>query len=1368
MSTQSKNQPVVQLLNKGTDVDFLTMFRTTVHAILAPLASLKLTVCLLSLAVFAIWVITLEQTRAGIGTVKNRHFPDLFVHIPFQTFFPPAWFAKLQNIPGGFYMPSGTLLLIMMIVNLLAAHLVRMRVSATGGRLGLGIVGLVIGLVFTWAVIYFDPGLSTQATSKFYRGMWYLMQVGLLGLVVGSITAIVTLGSNRRIEQVVLATFAFLSMCVLIFVFVMGDKAFISDSAMRILWQLLQATVAALLLLAGCIMVFKRKGGMVLIHFGIGMLMFNELYVTMTNVEQRMSLNEGQSSSTTMDIRNTELMVMHENAEGKHEIVTLPRDKFLKEQTVSHRSLPFNIECLEYFPNSDLKNVVPGSENPATHGIGLFNYPQELAVSDGVSSNQSTDVASGYFRFISKEGDKPLGIYMASQEAYLEGVYDKIECDGETYYIGLRFKEYYKPYTIAMEDVERELYVGTEIPQSFSSEFTLTDHKLGQSSQKRVWMNNPLRFNDETFYQSGYMDLGTTERTTLQIVKNGGWMIPYVACMIVVVGLVAQFGATLLKFLEKAQAKEKPFTATIVTSGSKEIIEKKNARHKWAWIPLALVAVIGVWIAMTAKKSVNPEIVKNEMRIDLWGDMPVTHGGRIQPLESVARSTVLQLAKREEVRYPVDEEGNELSSADYIELYGEPTLEKSDEATGEAAAQKDVGSEVEIEPVIPTVKRPAIRWVADMVYETNGYEHVQIFRVEDLEVAAALELPEHRKGLKYTMAEVNLAKPELRRLVDEASETVAQVTEIAEILERDPSVSDEELAQMLGVEVERVIELRKLDPQNPLTTLQKRLRDLLEKLNQVYGLRYSLQNLVIDEDILERLHTASNVSKNTVPRSLHVSGREWIPLSVATAQVWLDEFANARGVGNLSVLSRELTQAQLGMPARAEIVFRQLERDPDFQKLLLSQETPPQTPEDVKALMAQNSDMMSKVLEKAERIADKNIADFFAAAPVAQELEEQFKSIVKVIYSNSVKMTGFDTETYERLMELQPAYLEDDAEKFNSTLETYLASINKTPPQGMRGYGMAAEKFYNFFSPFYLAITVYLFAIFFTLIGWIGFPSMRRAGFWVIGLGLLIHATGLIFRIVISGRPPVTNLYSSFLFVSAGSVCVMMVVERMTKLGIGNVLAGIFGSWALIWAQGIAIKSGDTFAVLQAVLDTQFWLTTHVICISLGYSATVAAGLLGIAFLIASILVPVFNKETRRTFGKIIYGIVCFALLLSFFGTVLGGLWGDDSWGRFWGWDPKENGALMIVFWNAILLHARWGGMIKERGLAGLSVLGIVITLWSWEGVNQLGVGLHSYGFNEGKLILVIQLAAGMIFLASLALIPQKFWLSVRRENQNG
>ena len=80
------------------------------------------------------------------------------------------------------------------------------------------------------------------------------------------------------------------------------------------------------------------------------------------------------------------------------------------------------------------------------------------------------------------------------------------------------------------------------------------------------------------------------------------------------------------------------------------------------------------------------------------------------------------------------------------------------------------------------------------------------------------------------------------------------------------------------------------------------------------------------------------------------------------------------------------------------------------------------------------------------------------------------------------------------------------------------------------------------------------------------------------------------------------------------------------------------------------------------------------------------------------------------------------------------GLWADDSWGRFWGWDPKENGALIIVLWNALTLHARWGKLVKERGLAVLAVAGNIAVTWSWFGVNELGVGLHSYGFTEGAL----------------------------------
>ncbi len=130
-----------------------------------------------------------------------------------------------------------------------------------------------------------------------------------------------------------------------------------------------------------------------------------------------------------------------------------------------------------------------------------------------------------------------------------------------------------------------------------------------------------------------------------------------------------------------------------------------------------------------------------------------------------------------------------------------------------------------------------------------------------------------------------------------------------------------------------------------------------------------------------------------------------------------------------------------------------------------------------------------------------------------------------------------------------------------------------------------------------------------------------------------------------------------------------------------------------------------------------------------------------------------------------IYGTICFAMFFSFIGTVLGGLWADDSWGRFWGWDPKENGALMIVLWNALVLHARWGGIVKDRGLAALAVGGNIITGWSWFGVNELGVGLHSYGFTDGVLLtlgvfIVIQLA-----VIALCLLPKHVWWSFRAAN---
>ena len=119
-----------------------------------------------------------------------------------------------------------------------------------------------------------------------------------------------------------------------------------------------------------------------------------------------------------------------------------------------------------------------------------------------------------------------------------------------------------------------------------------------------------------------------------------------------------------------------------------------------------------------------------------------------------------------------------------------------------------------------------------------------------------------------------------------------------------------------------------------------------------------------------------------------------------------------------------------------------------------------------------------------------------------------------------------------------------------------------------------------------------------------------------------------------------------------------------------------------------------------------------------------------------------------------VFGIICFSLLLSFIGTVLGGIWADQSWGRFWGWDPKENGALLIVLWNALILHARMAGLIKIKGIMLASIFGNIVTSFSWFGVNMLGVGLHSYGFMEKEFIWLVGFSITQIVFISLPFIP--------------
>ena len=255
------------------------------RAILTPLASLKLTVFLLVLGIAVTFIASLEQTRADVFEIKMRHFSSHFVSIPFQIFFVPAWVPKLQNIPGHFYIPSGRTILYLMLMNLTAAHLLRFKLQAKGGKLVAGGVIGIIAAVVTWAVIFNGQNAQGfQANPPIsYTQMWMLMQVGLLALAIGAVVGFFTLDRQRTAERILLGTFALTAGLTLGATLYLGSGAFIGEPAMRILWQLAQSTFAAIVAYVACVLLFRRKAGIVLLHLGVAGLMVNEIYVTYTN-----------------------------------------------------------------------------------------------------------------------------------------------------------------------------------------------------------------------------------------------------------------------------------------------------------------------------------------------------------------------------------------------------------------------------------------------------------------------------------------------------------------------------------------------------------------------------------------------------------------------------------------------------------------------------------------------------------------------------------------------------------------------------------------------------------------------------------------------------------------------------------------------------------------------------------------------------------------------------------------------------------------------------------------------------------------------------------------------------------------------------
>jgi ABC-type transport system involved in cytochrome c biogenesis permease subunit len=340
------------------------------------------------------------------------------------------------------------------------------------------------------------------------------------------------------------------------------------------------------------------------------------------------------------------------------------------------------------------------------------------------------------------------------------------------------------------------------------------------------------------------------------------------------------------------------------------------------------------------------------------------------------------------------------------------------------------------------------------------------------------------------------------------------------------------------------------------------------------------------------------------------------------------------------------------------------------------------------------------------------------------------------------------------------AYHRGDVRFFNQQVVALREWFSRDQPIATKRTSF--EFLFNHVDPFTHSMVLYVLAFLLACGSWLGWSRpLNRSAFYLLLLAIVIHTFGLIARMYLQERPPVTNLYSSAIFIGWGAVIVALILERIFRDGIGAACAGAIGFITLIIAHHLA-GSGDTLEMLQAVLDTNIWLATHVVAITTGYSAMFLAGMLAMIYIVRGVFTRSLKKETADSLSRMTYGVVCFATLFSFVGTVLGGIWADQSWGRFWGWDPKENGAVLIVLWCAIILHARWGGFIRQRGLMIMAIFGNVVTSFSWFGVNMLGVGLHSYGFMQKAFPWLVGFMISQLALMTVAAMPLDRWRSFR------
>lgn len=397
------------------------------------------------------------------------------------------FFPRDWNVGGAVPFPGGWAIGGALLVNLTLAHAIRFKVKAGGARLLGGLAVVAVGSAATWYVI----------------------------------ADVFNHDSSQETQ----------------------------DPTLRVALQLLRGGGAAAILLLGCWMLFKKKAGIVLLHAGIILMMVSELITGTSAEEGHMTILEGSWSNFVEDSREVELAVVDGSEPTLDVVVAIPEARLRRGGTISHPALPFELvtDSTFFMANSSLAPA-GGGPNTATAGDGLEWIATREDPVSGTDTEGRVDVPSMYVT-AREPGGATIGTYLVSNAFTRAGLPQTVTAGGRTVSMWLRPRRTYKPYTLHLKDFRFDKYVGTMTAKNFSSKIRLVDPEHNVDREVLVWMNNPLRYRGETLYQAKFTpDEGGT---VLQVVENRGWMVPYVGCMIVAVGMLAQFGLTLAGFLRK-------------------------------------------------------------------------------------------------------------------------------------------------------------------------------------------------------------------------------------------------------------------------------------------------------------------------------------------------------------------------------------------------------------------------------------------------------------------------------------------------------------------------------------------------------------------------------------------------------------------------------------------------------------------------------------------------------------------------------------------------------------------------------------------------------------------------------------------------